>query len=96
MKFTPAMVEKYAPGSTDVGPQITHIKAAGADGLLITGNVPDTAMVIKNARDLGFTDPIVSDYAIVSPEFIELGGKVRRGHRHYLAEDPRRPGPSGE
>ncbi len=79
MKFTPAIVEKYAPGSTDVGPQITHIKAAGADGLLVTGNVPDTAMVIKTARDLGFNGFIVSDYAIVSPEFIELAGKYGEG-----------------
>jgi branched-chain amino acid transport system substrate-binding protein len=54
MKFTPAIVEKYAPGSVDLGPQITHIKAAGADGLL-------------------------SDYAIVSPEFIELAGKYGEG-----------------
>ena len=73
------MVEKYAPGSTDVGPQITHIKASGADGILITGNLADTVMVIKNARDMGFTGPIVSDYAIVGPEFIDLGGKYVEG-----------------
>ena len=79
MKFTPAIIEKYAPGSTDVGPQITHIKAAGADGILITGNLADTVMVIKNARDMGFTGPIVSDYAIVGPEFIQLGGKYVEG-----------------
>jgi branched-chain amino acid transport system substrate-binding protein len=79
MNITPAIVEKYAPGSTDAGPQITHIKAAGADGLLITGNVPDTAMVIKGARELGFTGTIVSDYAIVGPEFIELAGKDGEG-----------------
>jgi branched-chain amino acid transport system substrate-binding protein len=79
MKFTPAITEKYAPGSTDVGPQITHIKAAGADGVLITGNLADTVMVIKNARDMGFTGPIVSDYAIVGPEFIQLGGKYVEG-----------------
>jgi branched-chain amino acid transport system substrate-binding protein len=79
MKFTPAIVEKYAPGSTDVGPQITHIKSAGADGILITGNLADTVMVIKNARDMGFTGPIVSDYAIVGPEFINLGGKYVEG-----------------
>jgi branched-chain amino acid transport system substrate-binding protein len=79
MNITPAIVEKYAPGSTDVGPQITHIQAAGADGLLITGLVPDTAMVIKNARDMGFTHPIVSDYAIVGPEFIDLAGKFGEG-----------------
>jgi len=79
MQIKPAIVEKYAPGSTDAGPQVTHIKAAGADGLLITGNVPDTAMVIKNARELGFTGIIVSDYAIVGPEFIELAAKSGEG-----------------
>ena len=79
MNITPAIVEKYAPGSTDAGPQITHIKAAGADGLLITGNVPDTAVVIKGARELGFNGIIVSDYAIVGPEFIELAGKNAEG-----------------
>jgi branched-chain amino acid transport system substrate-binding protein len=79
MKFTPAIIEKYAPGSTDVGPQITHIKVADADGILITGNLADTVMVIKNARDMGFTGPIVSDYAIVGPEFIQLGGKYVEG-----------------
>ncbi|MBI5446530.1 MAG: ABC transporter substrate-binding protein [Deltaproteobacteria bacterium] len=79
MRITPAAVEKYAPGSTDVGPQLTHVKAAGADGLLITGQMADTVMVIKNARDLGFTGPIVSDYAIVGPEFISLAGKYAEG-----------------
>jgi branched-chain amino acid transport system substrate-binding protein len=79
MKFAPAIIEKYAPGTTDVAPQITHIKAAEADGILITGNLADTVMVIKNARDMGFTGPIVSDYAIVGPEFIKLGGKYVEG-----------------
>lgn len=79
MNIKPALVEKYAPGSTDVGPQITHIKAAGADGILVTGQVADTVMVIKNARDMGFTKPIVSDYAIVGPEFIDLAGKYGEG-----------------
>ncbi len=79
LKITPAVVEKYAPGSTDMSPQITHLKAAGVDGLLITGNVPDTVIVIKNARDQGFTHPIVSDYAVVGPEFIDLGGKYVEG-----------------
>ena len=74
-----AVVEKYAVGSTDLGPQVTHIKTAGADGLIITGNVPDTTLAIKNARELGFTGLIFSDYAVVSPEFIELAGKNGEG-----------------
>ena len=79
MNIKPAAIEKYAPGSTDVGPQIVHIKTAGVDGLLVTGQMADTVMVIKNARDQGFTGPIVSDYAIVGPEFIQLAGKNAEG-----------------
>ncbi len=75
----PAIIEKYAPGSTDLGPLVTHIKAAGADSLLISGYVPDVAMVVKNARELGFTGMIASDYAIVGPEFIKLAGKDGEG-----------------
>ncbi|MBM4305767.1 MAG: hypothetical protein FJ115_03655 [Deltaproteobacteria bacterium] len=79
MKFTPSIIVNYPPGSTDVGPQITQIRASGSDGFLISGNLADTVMVIKNARDMGFTGPIVSDYGIVGPELIDLGGKYVEG-----------------
>ena len=79
LKVKLAVTEKYAVGSTNMDPQITHIKSAGADGLIITGNVPDTATAVKNAREQGFKGPIFSDNAIVSPEFITLTGKYGEG-----------------
>jgi branched-chain amino acid transport system substrate-binding protein len=75
----PTIIEKYAPDTIDFSPQLSHIKASGADGLLITGNVPDTVKVLKTASDLGIDYPILSDYAIVGPEFIDLGGKYVEG-----------------
>ena len=77
--ITPTIIEKYAPDTIDFTPQLSHIKASAADGLLITGNVPDTVKVIKAASDLGIDYPIVSDYAIVGPEFIDLGGEYVEG-----------------
>jgi branched-chain amino acid transport system substrate-binding protein len=77
--ITPTIIEKYAPDTIDFSPQLSHIKASGADGLLITGNVPDTVKVIKAARELGIQYPIVCDYAIVGPEFIELGKNIVEG-----------------
>jgi branched-chain amino acid transport system substrate-binding protein len=77
--ITPATIEKYVPGVVDVSPQLAHIKASGADGLLITGNLADTVKVIKTARELGSKYPIVCDYSILGPEFIELGGEVVEG-----------------
>ena len=79
MGIKPAIMEKYSPQAVDLSPQVAHIKASGADGLLITGNMADTIKVIKTARELGITYPIVSDYAIVGPEFIKLGGKLVEG-----------------
>ena len=75
----PAIIEKYTPGTTDVSPQITHIKTSGADGLIICGYMGDTAMVLKSSRDLGIKFPIVSEYAVVGPEFIKLTGKYGEG-----------------
>lgn len=75
----PAIIEKYTPGTTDVSPQITHIKTSGADGLIVCGYIADTAMVIKTARDLGIDYPVTSEYAVVGPEFIELAGKYGEG-----------------
>jgi branched-chain amino acid transport system substrate-binding protein len=75
----PAIITKYTPGTTDVTPQITHIKNSGADGLIICGYMGDTAMVLKTAKDMGIEFPIVSEYAIVGNEFIELAGTYGEG-----------------
>jgi branched-chain amino acid transport system substrate-binding protein len=75
----PAIIEKYTPGTTDVSPQITHIKSSGADGLIICGYMGDTAMVLKTARDLGIKFHIVSEYAVVGHEFIKLAGAYGEG-----------------
>lgn len=79
MGITPAVIEEYSPQSVDLSTQLAHIKASGADGLLITGNLADTVKVIKTGRELGLEYPIVCDYAIVGPEFIKLGGDLVEG-----------------
>ena len=77
--ITPVITEKYAPNTIDFSPQLSHIKASGADGLIITGNAADPAKAIKNARDLGHNYPILCDYSVVGPEFIKLLGKYGDG-----------------
>ena len=79
LKIKPVIVEEYSPQAVDLGTQIAHIKAAGADGILITGNLADSVMALKTAREQGITAPIVCDYAIVGPEFIKLGKELVEG-----------------
>jgi len=79
MEMIPAIVQKYPFRSTDLTPQLVHVMKADADALLITGLETDTAAALKNARDLGFSGPIVADYAVGTPDFPGLAGKYGEG-----------------
>lgn len=77
--INPVALEQYATDTIDYTPHISRINASGADGLIITGNLKDTVQAIKTAKDMGVEYPIVSDYAIVGPEFIDLGKNYVEG-----------------
>jgi branched-chain amino acid transport system substrate-binding protein len=94
--ITPAILEEYSPQAVDLTTQISHIKSAGADGLLITGNLADSVKLIKTAKDLGFNHPIVCDYAIVGPEFIKLGGEFSRRYCQHIAQSTGSQGFTGK
>jgi branched-chain amino acid transport system substrate-binding protein len=45
----------------------------------VCGYVPDTVLVLRTAKDLEVTFPIVSEYAIMGPEFLNLAGELAEG-----------------
>jgi len=73
------IVEKYSLGTSDVSPQVMHVKSSGADALFIAGYTADAAMVVKTAKSLGFKGPIAGDQAVIGPEFIKLVGADGEG-----------------
>jgi branched-chain amino acid transport system substrate-binding protein len=75
----PAAIEKYAMNAVEMDSQVARIKASGADGIIITGGPADVVQVVKTAHNLGFTGKIAAEYAVVSPEFLKLGGKEIEG-----------------
>ncbi|MGD0661081.1 MAG: ABC transporter substrate-binding protein [Syntrophorhabdales bacterium] len=75
----PAAIEKYAMNAIEMDSQVARIKASGADGIIITGGPADVIQVVKTAHNLGFTGKIAAEYAVVSPEFLKLGGKEIEG-----------------
>ncbi len=74
-------VESYDPKDTDTSVQITKIKSAGADAFLVLGIPPGPALVTKNYRDLGMTQPIYHTHALATPEFLKLAGPAAEGAR---------------
>jgi branched-chain amino acid transport system substrate-binding protein len=55
-------------------PQLTRLKAAGADTLFLVGNVGPSAQVVKSLDRMGWMPPIVSHWGPAGGRFTELAG----------------------
>jgi branched-chain amino acid transport system substrate-binding protein len=67
-------VEKFEANDIDVVPQLTRLKAAGADVLFMVGNVGPSAQVVKSLDRMGWKVPIVSHWGPAGGRFTELAG----------------------
>jgi branched-chain amino acid transport system substrate-binding protein len=70
----PAGVEKFEGNDVDVVPQLSRLKAAGADTLFLVGNVGPSAQVVKSLERMGWKVPIVSHWGPAGGRFTELAG----------------------
>jgi branched-chain amino acid transport system substrate-binding protein len=70
----PAGVEKFETGDVDVVPQLTRLKASGADTLFLVANVGPSAQVVKSLDRMGWKVPVVSHWGPAGGRFTELAG----------------------
>ena len=70
----PAGVEKFEASDVDVVPQLSRLKAAGADTLYLVGNVGPSAQVVKSLDRMGWKIPVVSHWGPAGGRFTELAG----------------------
>ena len=69
-----AGIEKFEGNDIDVVPQLTRLKAEGADTLFLVGNVGPSAQVVKSLDRMGWKVPIVSHWGPAGGRFTELAG----------------------
>ena len=69
-----AGVERIQDSDLDVVPQLTRLKNAGADTLLLVGNVGPSAQVVKSLDRMGWDVPVVSHWGPAGGRFGELAG----------------------
>lgn len=67
-------IEKFEMSAVDVVPQLTRLKAAGADTLFLVANVGPSAQVVKSLDRMGWEVPIVSHWGPPGGRFNELAG----------------------
>ncbi|MDO8387099.1 MAG: ABC transporter substrate-binding protein [Polaromonas sp.] len=67
-------IEKFEANDVDVVPQLTKLRAAGADTLFMVGNVGPSAQVVKSLDRMSWKVPVVSHWGPAGGRFTELAG----------------------
>jgi branched-chain amino acid transport system substrate-binding protein len=70
------ITEKFDPKDTNMIPQLTKIKAANADLLIVYGTGAPGAIVAKNYKQLGMTVPVLGSGGLGMPDVMKLAGNV--------------------
>ncbi|HLX29415.1 MAG TPA: ABC transporter substrate-binding protein [Casimicrobiaceae bacterium] len=72
--ITLAGVEKFEDRDVDVVPQLTRLKNAGADALILVANAAPGAQVMKARERMGWKVPVISHWGVSGGRFPELAG----------------------
>ncbi|WP_297426977.1 ABC transporter substrate-binding protein [Clostridium sp.] len=69
----------YNTGDQDFTAQLTNIKSTNPDVIFAPGNFTEGALIIKQARQLGITTPIIGGDTWETPEFLDIGQDAVEG-----------------
>jgi branched-chain amino acid transport system substrate-binding protein len=82
---------RYSEGDKDFAAQLTAIRASGAEAIFSPGYYAEGALIVKQARELGFTGPIFGGDSWENQALIDLGGQAMEGAylcAHFSPENP--------
>lgn len=76
----PMMIEeRYNNGETDFRKQLERIKRVSPDAVLIWGNAKESALILKQIREMGMELPVYASDRVVSSEFLKIAGAHAEG-----------------
>lgn len=73
--------ETYGAADTDMTAQLTKIRGSGALAVLNAGFGQGPAIVTRNHRQVGLTQPLYQSHGVASMEYIKLSGAAAEGVR---------------
>jgi branched-chain amino acid transport system substrate-binding protein len=81
--LTIAGIEKIEQSDVDVSPQLTRLKNAGADSLILVANAAPGAQMMKARERMAWKVPVISHWGISGGRFDELVGPTA-GDAHFV------------
>lgn len=83
--------QAYSEGDVDFKAQLTALKAAGPEAVIVPGYYTEAALIVKQARELNMTMPVVGGDGWDSAKLVEIGGASMNNtyfSTAYTADDP--------
>ncbi|MBT2741089.1 ABC transporter substrate-binding protein [Bacillus sp. ISL-77] len=84
--------EAYVAKDTDFRATLTRIKAKNPEFIFIPGYYEEVGLIVKQARELGITAPLMGADGWDSPKLVQLAGADALNNtfitNHYTSEDP--------
>ncbi len=84
--------ESYQSNDKEFKPQLANIRSAKPDIIFIPGYYTESALIAKQVRELGMTQPLLGGDGWDSEVTLKIGGAAVEGSyfcTHYSPEDPR-------
>jgi len=84
--------EGYQPDEKDFRSTLVRVRDAKPDAIVLISYYADGALIARQTRSVGLTQPIVASGSIYSPKFIELAGEAANGvftESNFFPDDAR-------
>lgn len=75
--------EKFEAADVDMVPQLTRLREAGAEAIVLVSTAPPGAQMMKSRERMGWSVPVVSHWGISGGRFPELAGPTA-GEAHFI------------
>ncbi|MGV3530865.1 MAG: ABC transporter substrate-binding protein [Chthoniobacteraceae bacterium] len=83
--------QSYSSGDSDFNAQLTSLKAAAPEAILVSGYYTEAGLIARQARQLGVNVPLLGGDGWDSPSLVEVAGNSMEGcffSNHFSVEDP--------
>jgi ABC-type branched-subunit amino acid transport system substrate-binding protein len=71
--------ERFLDGDTDFKTQIERVMTTNPEAILLWGNAKESALILKQLREMGMKQPIFGSDRMVNPEFLKIAGNYAEG-----------------
>ena len=71
--------ERFKDEEIDFKAQLERIKKTSPDAIVLWGNAKESALILKQIRELGMEQPVYGSDRMVSKEFLQIAGSLAEG-----------------